>query len=158
MKKFVALILAVIMSMSLVACGGSKGPTLETNSKNDKEKFDEIVLINNEYCACTIIGVNPNGNVGYQIKVRCENKTEDVTLCFTTENGSMNDTMINAYLLTQVEPGKKGIDYIVFHNYMMEDRGLNPDNILTLDFSLKVFEWNDWMDEPYAEGDFTLNF
>lgn len=165
MKKLAALLLAITLLFSLVACGGdvtenntsssednvvnssqNASNDIETNSSKDDSKneisFTEIVAVDNGECTIKITDIDPNNLWGYSLKVELENKSAEKTYMYSVESASINGVQTDPFFATEVAAGKKSNDEISFSNTDLKDYGVVDFTDIELTF--RVYDSNDW--------------
>ena len=132
MKKYLALLLVVLVTLTMVGCGKSKkeekAPKAVTNTKTEtitKANIEETVIMDEEGIKVTAKSLSYGKN-STEIKLLIENNTE-TDLTFSANALSINDIMIEAGLYANVSAGKKSNESITLYS---ED--LNTANITAL--------------------------
>ena len=166
MKKLVALLLALVMLLSLAACGvvtvsddDDENTTTESETKNDEKKddsktekkeitFTELVAVDNEECFIKITGIENDSLWGYTLKVQLENKSADKTYMFSIQDASINGVKCSALLAEQVAAGKKANEKISFSDDELEENGVGDYTDIELTF--RVYDSNDWTADEVA--------
>lgn len=112
MKKIVTILLATVMSMSLVACGGSESNKGNTNTSIKEEstynnsKEEPIVLVDNGVTKITYTGVDKSSIFGYEIGLEIENKSER-SITVQVREVSVDGVMVNPIFSADIAGGKK---------------------------------------------------
>lgn len=165
MKKFFALLLALVMVFSLAACGS--GNTGSDDSRNDdissenaeiKETdapsgsdgeavvefpvgVDHVVLSNEDFLV-TLTGTEMDGG-NCIVRIYIENYT-DSTAVFSLTNVSVNGLMFDPFWADDVTGGAKSNGEIIF---LTEDLALSGvDAITNMAFTLYIYDDETWED------------
>lgn len=162
MKKMIALIGAAALAVSMAACSASSdgetaAPSTDSTTQSTTqatteattspttepvEKFEEIVLVDNEQIVVKIIGVEDDPIWGYTLKVYLENKT-DKELMFSVNDVSVNGFMCDPFWAETVAAGKRSNTSISWLVSDFEDNGI--ETVEDISFTLHVYDSNDWM-------------
>ena len=141
MKKLFTLLLAMCITIGLVACSSTPATKEIT--------FEEQVLLDNEYITFTITDAPKEDFWGQSISVYLENKT-DKTLMYALDNVSVNGYMVDVLFATEVEHDKKeNTSITIFSNDLEKNKIETVENIT---FNLRVYDSNDWMAEPIIDS------
>lgn len=160
MKRIIWIVLA--MAMLLAACGGADTPettpgtvgtqnpeTLAATQPTAKPaEFEEILVIDNDYCTVRITGLDPENMWGYTLEVNLENKTEDKTLMFTVDETAVNHVQTEALFAEEVAAGKKSNSSLVIMADELVENGVGDFTDIALTF--RVYDSNDWMADDFA--------
>lgn len=163
MKKIVSLIIAVILSVSLAACGGSSkdhsqepsdalnsGGT-QTDNKGQAAGISETVLVDEAGVKVTAKSLEYGGLFGPELKLLVENNSgKDLT--FQSRNASVNGYMIETMMSIDVADGKKANDSLTFMDSDLEASGI--ETIADMEFSLHIFtaeDWEDYLNTPLIQ-------
>lgn len=171
MKRALAIILAIILAMSLVACGGSssgevKEPSNVTTGNNaentqqgeqaekpeEPEKTEvtisEAVLVDEDGVKITAKSLATDELFGPEIKLLIENNSgKDLT--FQCRNASVNGYMVETMMSVDVVNGKKANDSLTFMESDFEACGI--DAIADMEIAFHIFDMSDW--ETYMDTD-----
>lgn len=155
-KKFLSLVLASILAMSLVACGGVsdeeiKEP-LDVNNVDSTENVEvtisETVLVDEAGIKITAKSLSYDGFFGPEIKLLIENNSgKDLT--FQCRNVSVNGYMVGTTMSVDVVNGKKSNDSLTFMESDLESCGI--DAIADMEVSFHIFDMSDW--DTYLDTD-----
>ena len=170
MKKLTAITLALILMLSLTACGGS---TVNSNGNNSTSTptssddttmpdsddgselptdvssvtttseitVDEQVILDQDDIKITLKSLSFDGWIGPELKVLIENNSEKgVTI--QTRDSAVNGVMIDTTFSASVEPDKKSNDEITFSSSDLEQAGI--DTLKDIEFLFHVFESESW--------------
>ncbi len=167
MRKWMAMLLALAILVSLWGCGGdgSSGENGDKNSGNSPAapgneggspqadlkpaEFQEITVVDNEECTIKITGLEPNGFMGYEVNVFLENKSSNITYMYSVQNAAINGVQADPFWATEVAPGKKANETITFTEPVPEDVDLGKYTDILLLF--RVYDTDDWAADPAAE-------
>lgn len=167
-KKIYAFIAACTLSLSAVGCGNSSTPATQATTEATQPttvattaptettapQFETITLVDDENCTMTITGINPDGFLGYTLKVFLENKT-DKELMFSLDEVSVNGYMCDPFWASTVSAGKKANEEISFLESDFETNGITEVTDIT--FTLNVYDSNDWTADNFVSQTFTVN-
>lgn len=176
MRKFLSLILALVMSLSLVACGSdpvetpadgviSNVETVEPETSDEPAAADiinineSIVVVDNEFVTFTVKSVFYDEFwESYGLKVFLENKT-DKTVMFSWDEVSVNGYMCDPFWGTEVVGGKKENTEICWYLTSLEENDIDYTQITDIEFKLSATHYDeDWNATTYVEDVFKLNF
>lgn len=165
MKKILAMVLAVVSTVSLAACGGSPeestapsgagtvpSPTTQTE-QTEVPVFQETVIVDDESCTFRIVSVDDDSPLGYTMNAYLENKT-DKELMFSLGNVSVNGFMCDPFWASTVTAGMKSNEEISFSSSDFKANGITEVTDIT--FTLKVYDNADWTAEYLVEDVFTI--
>lgn len=169
MKRTLAIILALMLAMSLVACGGSSGgevkepsnvttgnntgdtQQVEQTEKNEEPEKTEVtiseaVLVDEAGVKITAKRLETDGIFGPEIKLLIENDSgKDLT--FQCCNASVNGYMVETMMSVDVVNGKKANDSLTFMESDLEACGI--DAIADMEFAFHIFDMAEW--ETYLD-------
>ncbi len=158
MKKLLALILAILMVLSVVACDletpsddSNKIPSEnQTNNSesNNEITFSGIVAVDNAECIIKVTEIDPDNMWGYTLKVHLENKSSEKTYMFSVENAAINGVQCDPFFATEVAAGKKSNDEISFAESELEESGIKDYTDIELTF--RVYDSDDWTADEVA--------
>ena len=170
MKKFLALILALCMCFSLVACAGESpaddtstpGTTItETTDPSEDESvvdvvFSPVTLVSNDRVIFKVTSEPYRDDFwdAYTVDVYVENPT-DKTIYVAMVETSVNDCMIDPYFTIEIAEGKKANETFSF---MKEDLDRNniTESIDKIAFKLAIYD-ADW-NELYRTDELSITF
>ena len=170
MKKFLALILALCMCFSLVACAGdppaddtsTPGTTItDTTDPSEDESvvdvvFSPVTLVSNDRVIFKVTSEPYRDDFwdAYTVDVYVENPT-DKTIYVAMVETSVNDCMIDPYFTIEIAEGKKANETFSF---MKEDLDRNniTESIDKIAFKLAIFD-ADW-NELYRTDELSITF
>lgn len=171
MKGTVAIILALILAMSLVSCGGYSGGevkepsnvttgnnTEDTQQGEQSEKpeeptktevtISEAVLVDEAGVKITAKSLATDGFLGPEIKLLIENNSgKDLT--FQCRNASVNGYMVETMMSVDVVNGKKANDSLTFMESDFEVCGIEA--IADIEIAFHIFDMANW--ETYLDTD-----
>lgn len=170
MKKLFTLLLAALMLLSLAACGVPQSDNSGTTA-NDAQaatgdaagndttaavettaaelSFQEVTVVDNEYCTIKITGIDPDNLFGYTLNAYLENKSADKTYMFSVQSASVNGVQSDPLFASEVAAGKKANENIIFTSPDLEENGIV--DYTDIELSFRVYDSDDWMAEPVAE-------
>lgn len=164
MKRTLAITLALMLAMSLVACGGSSGgevkkpsnvttgsntgdtQQVEQTEKNEEPEKTEVtiseaVLVDEAGVKITAKRLETDGIFGPEIKLLIENDSgKDLT--FQCRNASVNGYMVETMMSVDVVNGKKANDGLTFMESDLEACGI--DAIADMEFAFHIFDMAEW--------------
>lgn len=170
MKKFLALILALCMCFSLVACAGepptddtsTPGMTItDTTDPSEDESvvdvvFNPVTLVSNDRVIFKVTSEPYRDDFwdAYTVDVYVENPT-DKTIYVAMVETSVNDCMIDPYFTIEIAEGKKANETFSF---MKEDLDRNniTESIDKIAFKLAIYD-ADW-NELYRTDELSITF
>lgn len=178
MKRMMSLVLAVMMLLSLTACGGEPEPTETTPAQTITESIPETtgapaeiptqaptappvtthamnenVLVDNEYCLFAVMEASTNEYTGMELQVRCENRTGS-TAAFSWDAVSVCGIMYDPVWSAEAAAGETVISTVSIDTYALEACGIT--SVDEISFHLNVFDSENWMDAPYVSDYFTV--
>ena len=168
MKKLLAITLALVLALSMVACGNSSGdevkdPSNITSGDNaedeqndeqakDPDKVDvsisETILVDESGIKITAKSLSINEIYGPEIKLLIENNSgKDLT--FQCRNASVNGYMVETLMSVDVVNGKKANDSLTFMESDLKACGIN--SIADMEFAFHIFDMTEW--DTYLDTD-----
>ena len=163
MKRLASLLLALMLILSLAACGGETTPDTnngtnpsQSESNNDEGKtdenevsFTEVVAVDNAECTIKITEIDPDNMWGFTLKAQLENKSADKTYMFSVESAAINGVQCDPLFATEVAAGKKSNKEISFPGDELEENGVGDYTDIELTF--RVYDSNDWEADAVAK-------
>lgn len=155
MKKLLAFLLSITMLLSLNACS-SEDDGEKSDKKNKKEKtpvvdeitFEEMTVVDNDYCTIKLTGVDPDDDWGFGINIFVENKTDDRNLMFSVDDAIVNGVEFDPFFATEVAPGKKDNDTISFMDEeLTEIIGVFTD----IEMNFRVYDSDNWEEDDLVD-------
>lgn len=156
MKKVLTLLLIMLLSISMVACGsdsssGSESQVSSNENNSTVEEpnevtFEEITVVDNEECVIKITGIDESNMWGYTLKAYLENKSADKVYMFAVDNASVNGVKSDPLFATEVAAGKKANAEISFMDSNLEEVGDFTD----IEIAFRVYDSEDWTAESAA--------
>ena len=141
MKKYLTLLLIVVLTITMAGCGKKKdesAPKKVTNKTtvSAKANISEEVILDEEGVKVTAKSISYS-NAHTEIKVLIENNTEN-DLLFQVEGFSINDLMLSPGFYANVTAGKKSNEVMTLYN---EDlKASNITTIKDIEFKLVVVQ------------------
>jgi len=167
MKRVLGIVLALVMAMTLMACGGTSGGEIQESSNvsggnhsggdlhgaqaKEQEKevtISEMVLVDEAGIRITAKSLETDELFGPEIKLLIENNTGK-SLTFQCRNASVNGYMVDTMMSVDVADGKKANDGLTFMRSDLEACGI--DAIADVEISFHVFDMSNW--ETYLDTD-----
>lgn len=168
MKRIVSVLLAVLLLLSLVGCGGSSSGGTQNpddavnsgNTQDDQQKTDatptdvsieETVLLDEAGIKITAKSMDVDSWLGAEVKLLIENDSgQDVTI--QCRNSSVNGYMVDNIMSVDVVNGKKANDSLTFMSSDLEACGIKT--IADMEFSFHIFtteDWDTYLDTPQIQ-------
>jgi len=171
MKRTIAMILALVLAMSLTACGGfsggevqepanvSTGDHAEDQQQGDQAEtpeepteaeitISEAVLVDEAGVKITARSFVPDGYAGPEIKLLIENNSGK-NLTFQCRYAAVNGYMVETMMSVDVVNGKKANDSLTFMESDFEACGI--DAIADMEIAFHIFDMAEW--ETYLDTD-----
>jgi len=171
MKRTIAMILALVLAMSLTACGGfsggevqepanvSTGDHAEDQQQGDQAEtpeepteaeitISEAVLVDEAGVKITARSFVPDGYAGPEIKLLIENNSGK-NLTFQCRYAAVNGYMVETILSVDVVNGKKANESLSLMNISLEACGIEA--IADIEVSFHIFDTDGW--ENYLDTD-----
>ena len=174
MKKFIAILLSILMIFSLTACGGDvvedtapdttiestdNAPTSDPSEDEtvvDAVVFNPITLVSNDRVIFKVTSEPYRDDFwdAYTIDVYVENPTNDTIYVALVET-SVNDCMIDPYFTVEIAEGKKANECFSF---MKEDLDRNniTESIDKIAFKVAVYD-SEWA-ELWRSDEVSIDF
>lgn len=161
MKRILSLVIALLMLLSMAACGGEADAELKkpadvsvndsTDTKPEESErpaevetaIAETVLVDEAGVKITAKSFQEDGMFGPAVKILIENNS-DVDLTVQTRDSSVNGYMVETMLSADVVSGKKANDEIVFMASDLEACGI--ETVADMEFAFHIFTTEDWED------------
>ena len=160
-KKLTSVLLALTLLLSLSACintettsNSESAQGSQATEESTAPEFQEKVFVDDENCTFKITEIEPGNLLGYTMKVYLENKT-DVNLMFSWDDVSVNGFMCDPFWANSVQAGKKAVSEIWFSKDKFEELGI--EDVEDIEFTLSVYDEDDWEAPRFVEETFTLN-
>jgi len=118
-----------------------------------EEGPNDLVIFDNEYAAMIATDFDENGLFGYTMTVYLENKT-DKDVMFGLDNCSVNGFMVDPFWSKELNSGKKAVSDIIWSESSFEENGINI--VDEIEFSISVYDSNDFMADNLVEGTYTI--
>ena len=112
------------------------------------DAFEEVAAVDNEACAVTVKGIDPDDMWGYTLKVLLENRSADKTYMFSVESAYINGVECNPFFGSKVAPGKKANKNINFNLDELEENDVGEPTDIEIVF--RVHDADDWTAEDVA--------
>ncbi len=121
----------------------------EAGSSGSDITFESLEVVNNDECAITITGIDPDDLWGYSLEVTLENKSADKTYMFAVDYGCINGVYCDPYYAEEVAAGKKSNSTISFTLSDLEEQGI--DDVTDIELKFSVYDSDDWEADDVAE-------
>ncbi len=108
--------------------------------------------MDNEECTIKITGIDPDNTWGYTLNAELTNKSSEKTYMFSVLSATINGVVCDPLFATEVTPGNKSNEEIIFYNSAFEENGITEYTDIELTFS--VFDSNDWLADAVAQTTF----
>ena len=165
MKKFTAILLSAVLLFSLAACSSEKegeevktdtDAVLETTEPVTEETtlpvtdpvedkvFSGVTVTDNKYCKIEVTDIKED-ITGNSLTVAVENKTDDMTLTFSTESCSINGVAVDTLYADEVTAGKKASGSITFLDEKLRKNGITKYTDIEITF--RVYDSENWIDD-----------
>lgn len=178
MKKITAILLSILLILTFAACSNSESGTTKgskdtvttdapsspatkmpkaskTSQASEPEatkgeiSFDEVVIVDDEYCSFKITEIDPDNMWGYTLKAYLENKTDDKSLMFSVNGASINGLQSDPYFACEVAAGKKANEEISFMDSILDE--VDIGEFTDIELFVRVYDAEDWMSDDLAE-------
>lgn len=177
MKRLIACVCMFVLLLGLTACGGSEEQVAvekkeeivisqteaqvnetqseetemeESNSSAATISFEEITVVDNEYCTIKVTGIDADNMWGYTIKVFLENKSSDKTFMYAVMSAAVNGVDVDPMFASEVAAGKKSNEEIVFMSDDLNTAGIEDYTDIELNF--RVYDTNNWEADDVAQA------
>lgn len=171
MKKFTAVMMALIMLLSFAACSKDKVNSQtdasdttaqqtteqsiqETTApvKNEQEEkklsFKETLVADKDAYSIKVTGIVPDAKEGYEIKLELVNKESEKALNFYIESVFVNSVQAEVFFGEDVSAGKTSKTSFFIEREVFEKNGIKEFTDIELYISVNDAEY--WSDEPIA--------
>ncbi|MGI6510318.1 MAG: lipoprotein [Erysipelotrichaceae bacterium] len=145
MKKITILTIALMMTLSLSACGKKTIPDGNVN-QNNEIVFTAFDAIENENCLIRIKEIYPENKNGFTIKIECENKSKDKNYIFSIASSAVNGIQYYPYTYLEVASGQT-LDIDVSFT-TKEFIGYEIDNFTDIEITFYVYDSSDLNYKP----------
>ena len=112
----------------------------------------DVVLLDNEYVTVTVIGIDPEGIMGYTVNLFIQSKS-DMNLRVDADDVSVNGFEMDPWWATTVNAGKCVYSSISWFTGDLEFNGITAVEAITM--TLKVYDEEAW--EPFTSDAVTIN-
>ena len=112
--------------------------------------FEEIVVVDNDYCSITITGIESDGLLGYyELDVTLVNKSSDTAYDFVADDGAVDGVQVDPYLFEDVAAGKTAYATVyIYEASTLEEAGVTFTDI---EIAFYVVNSDDWTEDYVAE-------
>ncbi len=143
-------LIALIGAVPVAAAALSRVTVTTTAHAADSE----ITVFDTDECAMYVTGFEGDGETGFTMTVRFENKTDDLTLMFSTDNESLNGWMISSLCAESVTPKSTAIEMLSWRASKLEGYGFT--DITEVGFLARVYDYNDWSADDLVKDYFEI--
>ncbi|MGN1082679.1 MAG: hypothetical protein ACI4SJ_03960 [Candidatus Avispirillum sp.] len=119
----------------------------------EAQASDNIIL-DNEYVTAIVTGYEDDDIWGYTVNLFLLNKTEN-TVMFSVDEASVNGFMADPLFATSVSAGKCAFSSMSWSDSTLEDNGITE--IEKIEFQLRAYNYDNWLDDDFANEAVTLN-
>ena len=112
------------------------------------------VLVDNEYATAIVTGYTEDSNWGYTVNLFFINKS-DKEVMFSVNDASVNGYMADPFFAKAVMAGKCAFASMSWSDSTLEKNSIAE--IEEIEFTLRIYDNNDWLAEAFAEENITLN-
>lgn len=137
MKKTVSLLLALLLTFSLVACDSEDTP----GEENISSAITRTVLIDEADVKIVALSLAEKTMVGPELKLQIENKT-DKTLVFQSSDTAVNHYMVGSVMSVEVEAGQKEKCSMILSNTDIQACGITT--IASIEVAFRIFDAENW--------------
>lgn len=170
MKRFVAMLLTLLLLVSLTACGAlpsiikptdkpapdntdnpaqTDAPAPETDAPETGDfTFTELTVVDNENCSIIITGLEEDPIWGFSMKVALENKSADKNYMFTITDASVNGVCCTPLFASEVAAGKKANESASLSDSVLEENDIGAYTDIEVTF--RVYDNDDWSADNIA--------
>ena len=160
MKRIISLFLAVLLLISMAACGKEQKragkpsqnvvenpqPTVEQAAKPKKATIPETILYNDKNLKITAKSLSSDGIMGPELRLGIENNT-DKDLTIQTRSVSVNGYMIDTIMSMDVPSGRRHTDSLILVDTSLEQCGITTIGTIEISFHVFVIEtWDTYVD------------
>ena len=149
MKKILALLMAIVMALSLAACGGNSNNENNGDDSNAEGNvtptvsFSEQVVLDNDYCTVKAVGFDAKALMGPTLKVEVANKSADTNILATAKYVAINGMQVEIAFAATAEAGESQKGNIVFPKGSMKKWGVTDITDIFLAFDItKDGDWS----------------
>lgn len=172
MKRLIACVCMFVLLLGLTACGGSEEQVAaekneeivvsqteaqpeetemeELNLSAATISFEEITVVDNEYCTIKVTGIDADNMWGYTLKVFLENKSTDKTFMYSVMSAAVNGVDVDPMFASEVAAGKKSNEEIVFMSDDLKIAGI--DDYTDIELNFRVYDTNNWDADDIAQA------
>ncbi len=154
MKRMLFRVAILLLSVSLTACSVPPEETAGTGTFSTAKLpqtapviFRDVEVVDNDQCTVRITGLNMDSLWDCTLKVYLENKSPDKSYMMSVTAASINGVEADPYFATEVAPGKKSNQKIVFTDPFPVDIGEYTD----IELAFRIYDSNDLTAEAVAE-------
>jgi len=156
MKKIIVLLaLALLMILSLAACGSDPAPGAEESpetggSDGSQKGFTETVVVDSEECLIKITEMTLDEQEDVVLTVLCENRSEENRYRFSLADAAVNGVQCFPYFEMTLATGESKTQELRVSKKDDSFRGNDVGDITDLEMTFRVRPSNDWRAEDVA--------
>ena len=169
MKKLTAILLSAVLMLTLAACSSeeeneaaktdtdavvettepvtqetTEPVTLPVTDPVGDEVFTGVTVADNKYCKIEVTGIKEDF-LGKTLTVAVENKTDDMTLTFSTKACSINGVSVDTVYSEDVTAGNKSVGSVTFFDETLRENGITKYTDIEITFC--VYDSENWIDD-----------
>lgn len=121
-----------------------------------EQKSTDKVLIDNEYLTLIYTGVDKEDLWGYALNFYVVNKT-DVEMVLNADNVSVDGYMADPFFIEYVYAGKSDFISMSWFDSTLEQNNIDKNNISNIEFTMDVYDGDDYNKAHFATETITIN-
>lgn len=111
------------------------------------------ILVDNEYATAIVTGYTEDSIWGYTVNLFLVNKSGKEVM-FSVKDASVNGYMADPFFAKAVTAGKCAFGSMSWSDSTLEENGITE--IEEIEFTLRIYDNDDWMADAFAEESITL--
>ncbi len=119
-------------------------------------KDSDTVLVDNDYATVILTGIEPDGFYGYTLNLYLVNKTDSEAM-FSARDVSVNGYMCDGTLASSVAGGRSKFADMYWFSSTLEESNIDPESINNIEFTLVVYDDDNYTGDYYIEQPITIN-
>ena len=118
---------------------------------------DDEVLVDNDYVTVTVIGYDPDYDLGYAVELYITNKT-DAEVMVSVDDASVNGVMCDPYWAASIGAGLNSFETIYWYSSSLEEIGITDagSEITEIEFVLSAYNYETF-DDYFDDLDIVLS-
>ena len=112
----------------------------------------EQIVVDDDACTFVILDTENDSIWGYTLHCYIENKTDKVIMCSWDET-SVNGFMMDPFWAEKVTAGMRTYTDISFYESDFEENGIT--SVEEIEYTLRVYDSDDWLGDDFVNGTFT---